>query len=398
MPHRRFARLFGALLLSVVHGCAHGEGAPSYRARAGTADARFGYYGDDQGLSVVTVAVLAEQPIAREVAITAQAVIDHVAVRRSEEVHQAGGNQATGHQHEGVDAVTSASVSVTGGDSLDKTRYEGTLGAAIDLGSRATPVQMRPSVRVSSEPDYQSYSGRLSTTFELAERNTTLATFIGYGHDRSDPIEAPPGEGDRWPATNERIVAGVSLNQALASSLSLSAGAAGSRQIGTLESPYRRAIVRTTLFPEKLPHHRERLTGYVGAAWYLGWDTALHLRQGVYVDSWDIVALIPQVSFVKELGADWLVSIRYRYYTQSAAAFYAPSYTEVESLRSGDMRLGKVREHSGGAEVRWDAIGEPNAFGALSLTAGYELSLLRHPQAGHGITAHIAAFGVSTSY
>jgi hypothetical protein len=390
--------VISALAACLALGCAHGEGAPGFRQRPGTADARFAYYADDEGLSVVTAGAAFEQPVSRHVSVLGQMLVDRILVQRSIEIAEDTGGQPTGHLHDDLDAVTSASVTVTGGNELEKVRYEGTLGGALDVELGGAPTRLQIAGRASHEPDYDSLTGRLSMTTELAERNTTVSAFLGYGHDESDPIEAPPGEGDQWPATHQRWNGGATVSQTLSRRLVLSAGAAASLQEGTLESPYRRALVRTSLFPEAVPDDRLRATAFVGLAWYLGWDMAVHLQQGGYADSWDVKAFIPQVAIAKQIMGDGLVSLRYRYYGQSAASFYEPRYQDLEDSRSSDARLGDIREHLVGGLLRWTVLGTRGDFGALSLEAGYDLSLLRYAQIGHSLIAHIVAVGVSGSY
>lgn len=392
------AKALVAFAVYFAAACAHADGVPNAGSRPGVADARVAYFADDQGLTVVSIATAIEQPVSRPISVIAKALVDHIEVHRDIEITRDTGNQPTGHMHDDADAVTSASVSSTGGNSLAKTRYEGTLGAAVEFEVSDVPTRVQPTVRVSSESDYTSYSGRLGVSSEFAERNTTLSLFVGYGHDDTDPIKPPPGETDRWPASHSRVNAGVTLSQVLAPTLLASVGAAGSRQAGTLESPYRRALIRTSLFPEKLPSTRARMTAFVGLAWYVGWETALHLRQGVYLDSWGVAAVIPQLSVVREFGQRGLFSLYYRYYGQSASSFYAPRYETLEALRTSDARLGRLRQHAPGVELRWDVMGRTEDSGALSVTANYELSLLEQLQLDHSITAHILAAGLTGSY
>ena len=182
--------------------------------RQGSAAARPYYYTDDQGLTVITAAARAEHEGAPNLAVSAQAVLDHINIERGIDVHADTGGQPTGHIHD-VDAVTSASVTVLGGDSLVKNRVEGSASAALTGEVWDLPVRLEPSARVSIESDYHSYSGRLQATAELFERNTTISAFAGYGHDRLDPTESPPGESELWPASHDRVSAGALLSQLL---------------------------------------------------------------------------------------------------------------------------------------------------------------------------------------
>ena len=379
-------------------GCAHQTGTvPGWRERPGSAEGRGYYYADDQGLSVVTTGVVAEQPVTRDVAITAQALLDHIVVERAVEVHQDTGGQPTGHVHD-VDAVTSASVTVLGGDRLEKDRFEGVVGANIDHEIAGAPTRFQPSARVSLERDYQSYSARLRTTTELFERNTTLSLFVGFGHDRIDPTADPPGEADLWPATHNRVNGGVSLSQVLSPRLVMTGGLAVNHQFGTLSNPYRRALIRTSLFPERLPESRTRVTGFTGLAWYLGWDAALHLRLGGYADTWDLLAVIPQAAVAKELGAGVLATIQYRYYRQTAASFYELRYDNVEEFITGDARLGRIEEHQPGLEISWTFLGGPGAFVSMFIAAGYRLSLLHYLDLDRHATAHIGSLAFGGAY
>jgi Protein of unknown function (DUF3570) len=398
MKNRRAATCVAAQLACSLAGCAHQGATPEWRERPGTSEARLYYYRDDQGLSVVTAGASVEQAVSRRVAVSAQGLVDRIVVEHPEQVHQDSGGQPTGHGHDDVDVITSASVTVTGGDRLVKTRYQGIAGVSVDTGLTAGPTRVQASSRVSTEPDYKSYSGRLGVTAEFFERNTTLSLFIGYGYDTVDPIEVPPGEVALWPAAHDRWNAGVMVSQILTPRVVLYGGAAGNHQAGTLSNPYRRALIRTSLFPERLPSKRDRFTGFISLAWYLGWDTALHVRQGAYVDSWDLKALIPELKVVKELGDRGLLALKYRFYWQTAASFYAPSYDDLELLRTGDVRLGRLINHVPGADFSWTVLGRRGGFGALTLGAGYTLSLLDYREISRFVVGHIGTVVVSASY
>ena len=389
------AAAFGLCALLALAGCAHGSSA---RERPGTALARVYYYDDDQGLSVATAAAAIEQPVAAHLALLGHVLVDRIRVEQPEHVFQDRGGQPTGHAHDEVDAVTSASVTVAGGGGLDKTRVEGSAGVSADSEIAAVPVNAQLIGRVSSETDYLSYAGRLKLGTQLFQGNTELSLFVGYGHDRVDPIEPPPGESARWPATHEHLHVGAAVTQLLTSRLLVSAGVAATQQFGTLSNPYRRAIVRTSLFPEALPDERTRVTAFAGLSLYLGWDTALHAQQGFYFDSWDVSALIPQLALAHQFGARVLLTLRYRGYVQSAASFYAPRYDDLAPILSGDARLGRVRNHVPGLELAYTVLGERGGFGALIASASYSLSLLEYPGLGRSVTAQLGGAALHVSY
>lgn len=372
----------GLGLALVLSGCA------AWRDRPGTAALLGHVYADDQGLTVVTAGVEAEQPVSGEVSVVLTGLVDRITVVQPDAIAQDTGGQLTGHAHVGVDSITSASVTVTGGERLEKTRFEGTAGAAYDTGA----LRIEGTARVSSEPDFASYSGRLEATAELFERNTTLAAFAHAGHDEISPIAPPPGEEALWPASQDRISGGASLSQLLGPRLIASGGFALTRQSGTLSSPYRRALVKTSLFPEALPRERLRASGYAALSWYLGAGTALHLRQGLYADSWEVLALIPEVEVAVDVAQAATIALGYRFYAQTAASFYQARYDALLPTRTGDARLGPLTAHQPQLRARW----APLEW--LELSASYELPLVRHAEIGRTVIGHVGSVGVAASY
>jgi hypothetical protein len=256
------------------------------------------------------------------------------------------------------------------------------------------PAELRATARASDEPDYRSFSGALGATVELARRNLAISAFVGAGADDVLPVEAPPGQGDEWPADHRRVTAGASFSQLLSPSAMISAAVGATWQRGRLASPYRRALVRTSLFPEVHPEERDRATGYLGLSFALDAASALHLRYGLYRDSWGVVAIIPEVAVARELAGDrGLVSLRYRYYHQWAADFYQARYQEVEAILTGDHRLGPIVDHTAGVELRW------RLRERVTVDAVYEISICDYQDlATDLIVSHVAQLGVATDW
>ena len=358
------------------------------------------YYVDGEGLSVVTTGAVVEQPVSEGLTVEVRGLADRIEVGTPDLTRVDDGNPDTGHTHDDdVDAITGASVRVVKGEHLVEWRFEG--GAGLKLARRMgdVPVTVAVSGRISNEPDYLAFSGRVSGSVELFERNTALSGFVGFGRDRVSPLEAPPGEVGLWPAVHTRFTAGGALTQLLSPSLMASAGVGASWQSGQLSSPYRRAWVRTSLFPEHLPEERSRFTGYAGLSWALGQGVAVHARQGLYVDTWGVKALAPEASFAMELGTRGLASVRYRFFRQWPASFYQPRYEGLLDVRSSDIRLGALLGHQPGVQLDWMLWGRWGTAQALRVQGGYELSAIRHLQLDrHAALAHVISLGVQGGF
>ena len=65
---------------------------------------------------------------------------------------------------------------------------------------------------------------------------------------------------------------------------------------------------------------------------------------------------------------------------------------------SSDPRLGEVREHMPGAAVSWQAIGDRDAFGALSLETSYQVSFMSYVSAGASVIGHVIGLAALVSY
>lgn len=357
-----------------------------------TVQGRAYHYADNSGLVVGTYGASVAQPLPGNLTVEAQALADHIVVdsRRVLDPTTESLGKVT------ADVVTSASATVAMGRVAREWRFEGTAAVTHDASVRGRPARLGGIARVSTEPDYEAFSGALRAGIDLAERNTSLDLSVGVGRDVIEPVAAPPGMEGRWPASHRRLAGTLSLSQVLNPRAVASAGVGATLQRGRLASPYRNAIVNTTLYPEVVPDERDRYTGFVGVSWSAGTNTALHLRQGFYADSWDVKAVIPEVILARELEPGLLLAGRYRFYRQWGASFYSPRYDSRMGVMTGDQRLGAIQDHHAGFDLRW-RLGEPRGPGAI-LLAGYELSLLDYLPIDRRVIAHMFALGVETAF
>lgn len=387
---------FVSLALAAVS-CAGRINAPYAAPPHGHVEARAYHYRDEAGLRVSTLGVQASQDLSSKVRINASALVDEVVLSPPAPLVQQppGPGQPSGHLHPGVDVITSASVVATDTPARsEKWRFEGIAGSTLTTTAWGQPAEFQGVVRASTEPDYHSLSARLIGRLELFERNTTVTGFVGFGHDTMTPTNPPPGQESLWPASHNRITAGSTVSQLISPAFVASGGFGFTHQEGVLWSPYRRAAVISTLFPEVVPRTRERLTSFLALSYFIGGGTALHLRQGLYVDSWRILGLIPEAALAKEMGERGLVSFRYRYYWQGAANFYAPIYYDFSRYLSGDPRLGDLREHVGSFELRWTPWGRAGFTNSVTIMGSYEMSSLSYPMLRNSTRAQVFSLGL----
>ena len=382
-------------------------------------DGRTSYYLDDQGLYVSSTGGWLEYPFSPKWVMKAQAVSDLITIRppgtQARDTTGSGDPHAGhgGHVGDGgeiidehlnpqlnIDGVSGASTRISAGTSSTRElRGEGVVGLQLRDKWEGRPSSLGLELRGSREPDYNSMGGLLAGQTEAFQGNTTLSAFLGFSRDRISPDRAPPGQKGLWPAEVYKWSGGFTAAQSVTPQLLISWGLSAGLQQGTLASPYRYALVRSTLFPETLPGERLRLTMFFQSAYYLGWGTALHLRHGFYWDSWDVKAWIPETAVSRQMGRRSVLTLRHRFYAQTRAQFYQPVYPDREGFQTADLRLGKLYDQVGGAEWDFRLLQGSGRTGPLVLSASYEFSRLEYPDLGtRRLFSHVFQLGTTLEY
>jgi hypothetical protein len=368
---------------SLTTGCGQAL-APSLGQRT-LVEARAHHYQDSSGLLVGTYGAGARQRF-RGGAVEARALADYVRVEPTRLF------DPTQPDRSAPDAVTSASATAGGGAVARKWRFEGQLGGDVEREVRGLPISVGAIARASTERDYRSVSGALRAGADLFERNTRVTAQVGHGRDVVRPVEVARGQEALWPASHRRWAGSLSVTQLLSPVLVLGGGLAATWQRGTLSSPYRRAIVTPNLLlPEALPRARDRYSAFLSLSISLRRDLAFHLQQGAYGDSWRIRALVPEVRLAAEVEDGVLLTGGYRYYGQTAASFYRSTYAAPQSIMSGDVRHGAIRDHTVTLDLRRRA---RRGWLELPLLAGYQLSVMSYRGVGSRVVAHVFTLGL----
>jgi Protein of unknown function (DUF3570) len=345
----------------------------SFLPAGGSGNANFDimHYRDADGMRVTTSETGLEKALAPGWLWSARLLWDRIAVEPGDS-----GSAGAGHEHhlmkgaaglhdgEPHEEVTGATSEVDGtsgasqrasaaGGGAVQHRYQVEMGLARQIGHGSTPHRLGGKAAVSYEDDYVSATGVGDASIEIFQRNVTLSGYAGFGYDRIEPVVPPPGEGDRWPATQTRYLMGFGYSQVTGRRSTVSLGYGLQVQAGTLESPYRRALVITTQFAENLPDLRVRQHAALSWSYTPIRNVALHHREGIYYDSWNYHAWIPETALSWQFLSEWMVTVRHRFVSQDAAEFWQHHYTSLAGYRSGDFRLAGLRHQAGTAQLAW---------------------------------------------
>jgi hypothetical protein len=328
---------FGSLVLAAMalpgvwHVSAHAENAPEQ----GLVGLRFLNYQDSQpGWKRVTVnspSFLLAAPIGRDWGLEATATVDHV-------------SGATPRYHSNVSGASTMDDERKAGD-LKVTRYF--QRASLSLGGA-----------YSTEHDYLSRAFSLAGTLASDDNNTTWNAGFGHAGDKIDPTDGGYDGNvvDQRKRTNDFI---VGVTQAVTGDDLVQANLTHSRSTGYLNDPYkaldaRPSERRQTALLLRWNHH------------FAGDGSTLRSSYRAYNDSWQVKASTLQLEWVKPVGGGVSLTPLLRYYTQSAASFYAdPVYDtmlgapfpvgwDANAYNSLDQRLSAFGAFTLGLKLQWD--------------------------------------------
>lgn len=319
-----------------------------------------------------------------------------------------------------VDAITSASAGSGAAMATPFTekRYEGGIGYTQELdgpaGSIFDKIRLGGDVRFSTESDYRSIFVGPRAETDLAQKNLTVGIGGGFSADRADASGAASDLGSIMLLCKSDAargeVNGVSDSCPLdvynayatvAQILSRDAVAAVSYDVAYLDgyqsNPYRRAIVPElgTTLPERHPFTRLRQSVAASARYYVDRSRTTFIgAYRYYWDDWGIHAHTPELRIVQEVGEHVDASVRYRYYSQDAAFFWAPFYAPPTQARPFLTDDPKMSAFTGDLmEAKLGMFGE--AFGLDGRWAGARFEgildyIIQHNRFGNAVEAHVA--------
>lgn len=271
-----------------------------------------------------------------------------------------------------VDVWTSASVDIVASASQPVTEQRDELNVALDhsLGD----LKLGAAYRFSKEPDYESHGGSLNVSLDLASKATTLGWFAGGSSDRVGRV------GD--PSFNEQastLTSGLSLTQVVDAKTIVQLLYDIALVRGYQASAYRyiafgavgpcRATTALCL-PERAPRERVRHAASLRVRRALSEELSFGASYRFYLDDWSVMSHTARADFAWAPQLNSTISLSYRFYTQTAADFYQPFYSEQEAGRAHftrDRELSPLTSQRVAVEFDW--LWEVGSSGSALMTA-----------------------------
>ena len=275
-------------------------------------------------------------------------------------------------------------------------RYAGNIALTFSVGSS----RITPQYAYSEEGDYRSHGASLNYSLDLFEKNTTLNA--GYSHNWDTVL--PKGFLQEAAAKNsDEFIIG--FNQLLGRKTALTVNYVFGHTHGYLDDQYKGVVfvdeasqwhyddinaaydylVEFHTFAERRPASRDK---HIVFAQLTQFVTSMHASVEAsyrfYHDTFGVDAHTATLAWFQKIGRNVVVAPMLRYYTQTAASFYAVSLPGDPNLSPGaPLDFGLPNAGADG--------GNPNPAPPEFYSADYRLSKMETFTYGVSITAELSA-------
>jgi len=229
-------------------------------------------------------------------------------------------------------------VQVMTGATIEEARTDASLNGTYHLETgRATGA-----MGISVENDYLAFNGSVSGERYFNEKNTTLNGGGGFSIDKIEPVDADtdPFRPSKENKQSFSLFSGVS--QVLGRSSVINSTLNYQFSNGFLSDPYKRVLVEGAPIGDSRPDTRHQITWLTRLRQHADFmNGAFHADYRFYIDTWQINSHTIDVAWYQNLPWGLRLIPSLRYYTQSAAKFYAPWFEVAPSSghASSDYRL-----------------------------------------------------------
>ncbi len=298
-------------------------------------DVSMGYYKDDNRLTVNTPSLSIAKDILEQTTLS---------IKYTYETFEKEAPSGA------ADAVTGATtVSGGSGSGYDEIRHEIIAGLSHRIGSTS----LAAGYFYGNEDDFLSNAFSVALTQELFRKNVTLTLLYGKTFDQIFKLDPP---NDDFPKDKDTDTYTIAATQILTPTLLVSGGYSLSHVTGFQSLPLRKLIVPPAiggeLVEEQHPDLRDRHTLFLRARQYATSRTATDVNVSYYFDDWGVEAFMVEPRVERYLTDSATIRFRYRWYAQSAADFYQPTYQVKQEFMTADARLRSFDTHTVGVGLR----------------------------------------------
>lgn len=259
-----------------------------------------------------------------------------------------------------ADSISSASIDVvTQGSSYSEQRDQ--WSGSIDYLHADTTMSV--GYTNSDESDYQAdtYNVSLSQTMFVALTTVTL----GYSRGFDDIFDNTQSD---FKETADHQNYHISISQVLTKKMLLSLNYDAVTDEGYLQNPYRNVLVLNDPndpdagfnfnTPETYPNTRTSNAVSANLLYYLPYRASVRTNYRFYTDDWDIDAHTAEIGYTHPLRDKWIIELRYRYYTQSAADFYSDifDFPNQQNFMARDKELSEFSDHTLGFGISYNLL------------------------------------------
>ncbi len=266
----------------------------------------------------------------------------------------------------GIDHYTSASsdkidLQANSSASHADTRIYPSLSWSIENEKKGTSLAL--GLSSSSEFDYQSFGGNISFSAKTRDRSGELTAKLQTYLDQVTLIQ--PAElrintqfgHENYGASARNTFAGsLSYSQIINDRFQVMLLMDMIQQNGYLSLPFHRVYFTDgSVHQENLPNSRFKLPLGFRANYFLGNGLIVRAYYRYYTDNWGLKAHTADIEVPIKLSPFFSISPFYRYYTQSAAKYFAPyqMHTAAEQYYNSNYDMSKFNSNFYGAGIRF---------------------------------------------
>jgi len=253
-----------------------------------------------------------------------------------------------------VDMISSASIDVVATASEYKEeRKEKSLGVDYLHGKTF----MGLSYTNSEESDYSANAVRFGISQDFFGDLTTLGISYSRGWD-----EVRRNGDDSFEEDTDRQSYRIDLSQVMTKNLIMSLNYEAVTDEGFLNNPYRQvryldpdAALGYSYQAEVYPRTKTSSATALRGLYYLPYRAALKTEARYYTDTWDVNAWNVEVGYTHPFAHGLTLDLKYRYYDQSAAAFYSDLFSResAQNFMARDKELASYATHTVGAGISY---------------------------------------------